>query len=79
MRTTGGQTVSARLFDPPYFVVGLPITEAYWVTAMVGGKSKTVLVQAFERRVLTYTPDNPEGFRVEMGNVGLHYLAWRYG
>ena len=79
VRTTGGQTVSARLFDPPYFVVGLPITEAYWVTAMVGGKSKTVLVQAFERRVLTYTPDNPEGFRVEMGNVGLHYLAWRYG
>jgi len=79
VRTTGTQTTSARLFDPPYFVVGLPITEAYWVTAMVGGKSKIVLVQAFERRVLTYTPDNPEGFRVEMGNVGLHYLAWRYG
>jgi len=70
---------NARLFDPPYFVVGLPITEAYWITATVGGQPKTVLVQAFERRVLTYTPDNPEGFRVEMGNVGLHYLAWRYG
>jgi len=70
---------NARLFDPPYFIVGLPITEAYWITATVGGQPKTVLVQAFERRVLTYTPDNPEGFRVEMGNVGLHYLAWRYG
>jgi Tol biopolymer transport system component len=40
---------------------------------------KQVLVQAFERRVLTYTPDNPDGFKVEAGNVGLQYLRWRYG
>jgi thermitase len=75
----GGRNVSGRLFDPTFFVVGLPITEAYWTTATVGGAQKTVLVQAFERRVLTYTPTNPDGFKVEMGNVGLHYLAWRYG
>jgi len=75
----GGRVVTARLFDPPYALVGLPITEAYWVNATVGGRARQVLVQAFERRVLTYNPDNPEGFRVEMGNVGLHYLAWRYG
>lgn len=74
-----GKNTSGRLFDPTFFVVGLPITEAYWTTATVGGAQKTVLVQAFERRVLTYTPNNPDAFKVEMGNVGLHYLAWRYG
>jgi len=36
------------------------------------------LVQAFERRVLTYTPGNPTGFVVEAGNVGAHYYQWRY-
>jgi thermitase len=74
-----GQTVSGPLFDPTFFVVGLPITEAYWMTATVGGVTRTVLVQAFERRVLTYTPSNPDPFKVEMGNVGQHYVAWRYG
>ncbi len=73
------QPVNGALFDPTFFVVGLPITEAYWTTATVGGVPKTVLVQTFERRILTYTPSNPDGFKVEMGNVGLHYLAWRYG
>ncbi len=74
-----GQAVNGPLFDPTFFVVGLPITEAYWTTATVGGVSRTVLVQAFERRVLTYTPSNPDPFKVEMGNVGQHYVAWRYG
>jgi hypothetical protein len=74
-----GQIVNGRLFDPTFFVVGLPITEAYWMVATVGGVQKPVLVQAFERRVLTYTPSNPAPFKVEMGNVGQHYLAWRYG
>ena len=74
-----GRPVNGRLFDPTFFVVGLPITEAYWMTATVGGVPKTVLVQAFERRVLTYTPSNPDPFKVEMGNVGQHYVAWRYG
>ena len=38
-----------------------------------------VLVQPFQRRVLTYSPDNPSGWQVEMGNVGRHYYLWRYG
>jgi hypothetical protein len=38
-----------------------------------------VLIQLFERRTLTYTPANPSGFQVEMGNVGQHYYSWRYG
>ena len=38
-----------------------------------------MLIQAFERRVLTYMPGNPPAFQVEMGNVGAHYRDWRYG
>ncbi len=60
------------------FALGLPITDAYWTRAQVGGEEKDVLVQLFERRVLTYVPTNPEGYKVEMGNVGQHYFQWRY-
>ncbi len=62
----------------PFYATGYPLTEAYWATVRVGGTPREVLVQAFERRVLTYTPDNPEGFKVEAGNVGQHYYGWRY-
>ena len=74
-----GKTTTGKLFDPPFFAVGLPITEPYWTRANVGGVSRDVLMQAFERRVLTYTPANPDGFKVEMGNVGAAYARWRYG
>ena len=60
------------------FAMGLPISDAYWTRAKVGSSEKDVLVQLFERRVLTYTPDNPAGYKVEMGNVGQHYFQWRY-
>ena len=66
-------TVSDWLFS-----TGYPITEAYWTKVKVGGVQKDVLFQAFERRTLTYTPSNPDGYKVEMGNVGWHYLTWRY-
>jgi hypothetical protein len=59
--------------------LGYPITEPYWTVAQVGGQSRTVLVQAFQRRVLTYVAENPPGWQVEMGNVGRHYFDWRYG
>jgi hypothetical protein len=61
------------------FVMGYPIAEPYWIRASVGGTAKDILVQPFERRVLTYTPSNQPAFRVEMGNVGQHYYRWRYG
>jgi hypothetical protein len=61
------------------FAMGYPISEPYWVWCKVAGVEKDVLVQLFERRVLTYTPSNPAGWQVEMGNVGLHYYTWRYG
>jgi len=66
------------LFQNPYYATGLPITEAYWAYIVVDGTQKWVLTQAFERRVLTYTPDNPAGWQVEAGNVGQHYYQWRY-
>ena len=57
-------------------LLGLPITEPYWTQTRVGGTLNFVLMQAFERRVLTYTPDNAPAWQVEMGNVGLHFLLW---
>jgi hypothetical protein len=60
-------------------VMGLPLSEPYWVQATVGGQVKDVLVQVFERRVLTFTPSNSPAFQVEMANVGRAYYKWRYG
>ena len=74
-----GQTVTDKLFQNAFYATGYPLTEAYWTHVLVGGVSKLVLVQVFERRVLTYTPSNPDGWKVEAGNVGQHYYAWRYG
>lgn len=74
----GFQTTDAKLFSNPFFATGLPITEAYWTTVKLSGAPTRVLVQAFERRILTYTPSNPDGWKVEAGNVGRHYYEWRY-
>jgi hypothetical protein len=73
-----GTTTSEMLFANPFYATGLPVTEAYWATVRVAGTARQVLMQAFERRVLTYTPGNPAGFTVEAGNVGTQYLQWRY-
>jgi hypothetical protein len=67
----------AAIFDP-LFTFGYPVIEPVWITIRVGGQDRPVLFQAFERRTLTYTPSNPPGWQVEMGNVGAHYFAWRY-
>ncbi|RIK38843.1 MAG: hypothetical protein DCC58_16145 [Chloroflexi bacterium] len=72
------QFVEAPLFQNPFYATGYPITEPYWATVKVAGTHKDVLVQCFERRCLTYTPDNPPGWQVEAGNVGQHYYTWRY-
>lgn len=73
----GGRLVQARLIDP-LFVLGRPITEAYWASIVVAGRPTNVLVQLFERRALTYNPNNPPEWRVEMANVGTAYYDWRY-
>ncbi|MEX1157906.1 MAG: hypothetical protein WEC79_03120, partial [Thermomicrobiales bacterium] len=71
--------VTDRLFLNAFYATGYPVTEAYWATVQVGGTPTDVLIQCFERRCLTYTPDNPAGWKVEAGNVGQHYYHWRYG
>ena len=74
-----GRRVDARLSDPYFYVTGFPITDPWWVYAKVEGKRGVpVLVQLYERRVLTYVPDAPAGFKVQMGNIGQHYYDWRY-
>ena len=60
------------------FVLGYPITEGYWTQMRVNGQDYAVLVQAYQRRVLTYTPDFPQTWQIQQGNVGQHYLEWRY-
>jgi hypothetical protein len=78
VQTLDGFYTNALVFNW-YDAMGFPITEPYWTKAVVGGQLKDVLVQCFQRRVLTYTPSNPVGYQVEMGNVGQHYERWRYG
>jgi len=73
----GKLTQAAPLFDWQ-FVMGLPIGEAFWSQVTLAGKPTWTMIQPFERRVLTYTPSNPIGWQVEMGNIGQHYHTWRY-
>jgi hypothetical protein len=58
---------------------GYPIAPVIIATVPIGGKATTVFSHAFERRVLTYNPNNDPAFRVEFGNIGQHYYRWRYG
>jgi hypothetical protein len=67
------------LFPNPYYATGYPITEPYWVWVPVAGEWQDVLVQCFERRCLSYTPNNPPGWQIEASNIGQHYYHWRYG
>ena len=66
------------IFENPFYAVGFPTTPAYWGWVKVDDVEQNVLIQCFERRCLTYTPDNPEGWEVESGNIGQHYYNWRY-
>jgi hypothetical protein len=58
--------------------IGYAISEPFFALVAVRGAPVSVMVQAFERRVLTYTSKNPDAFKVEMGNIGQHYYKWRY-
>jgi WD40-like Beta Propeller Repeat len=73
-----GQIVNKKLIDPWFYASGYPISDAYWSQVKINGVLTDVMIQAFERRVLTYVPTNVPGFEVEMGNIGLHYYDWRY-
>lgn len=74
----GSGYTQSSLFQSPYYATGFPVTEAWWSRIAVGGVTRDVLWQCFERRCLTYTPDNAAGWQVEAGNAGRHYFEWRY-
>jgi hypothetical protein len=74
-----GTYFSGPLSDPWFYSTGLPISEPYWAKVKIANQpGQDVLIQAFERRVLTYVPAAPAGFQVQMGNIGQHYYQWRY-
>jgi hypothetical protein len=73
-----GKYVNGPLMNWVY-VMGYPIIEPFWIRIKAGGQERWVLMQAFQRRILTYSPFNPEGWKVEMANVGRSYYDWRYG
>ena len=79
----GGRFVEGRQLMNWVYTMGYPLTEPYWIDIYIVSARATirttVMMQAFQRRVLTYNPSNPPGWQVEMGNVGLHYYQWRYG
>jgi len=78
VKNDAGQVVTEQLIQPWNFASGLPISEPYWAKATIGGQVKDVMIQAYERRALTYVPTNSAGFQVEMANIGQHYFDWRY-
>ncbi|HEX8600332.1 MAG TPA: hypothetical protein VF952_17660 [Chloroflexia bacterium] len=78
VRNAQGQVVQEQLIQPWFFASGYPVSEAYWARATISGTQRDVLIQAFERRALTFVPNNPPGFQVEMANIGQHYFDWRY-
>jgi len=73
-----GQSSNAKLSDPWFYTTGYAISEPYWANVKVAGKQEDVLIQLFERRVLTYLPSFAPEWRVQMGNIGAHYYDWRY-
>ena len=74
-----GQFGEGPVFTNPFYAIGFPITEAYWGHVTVDETPQMVLMQCFERRCLTFTPDNDPAWQVESGNIGQHYYDWRYG
>ncbi|CAN5666303.1 hypothetical protein BH23CHL2_BH23CHL2_28600 [soil metagenome] len=84
IQSSGPVYEAARVLDEPMFedqwaMIGLPLTEAYWSRVKLNGEISDVLVQVFERRVLTYTPTMPDGWQVQIANTGRHYVDWRFG
>jgi molybdate transport system substrate-binding protein len=74
-----GKTVTAPINTPWYYASGYPITEPYWARVKIAGQANTpVLIQLYQRRVLTYVPSAAAGFKVQVNNIGRHYYAWRY-
>ena len=53
---------------------GLPVTPLAEAVVTKGAVTRTILVQAFQRTILTYDPQNPPEYVVECANVGTDFL-----
>jgi len=49
------------------YVTGYPISEAYWAQMRVKGQDLPVLIQAYQRRLLTYVPGFAPEWQVQQG------------
>jgi hypothetical protein len=56
--------------------VGLPMTDAFQGQSVKDGRSREIVIQAFERAVLTYDPRNPANWQVERANIGRDAVRW---
>jgi lipoprotein-anchoring transpeptidase ErfK/SrfK len=55
--------------------IGLPMTDAFAAQTVKAGAPRTIIMQAFERTVLTYDPLNLPVGGVERGNIGTDALS----
>jgi hypothetical protein len=54
--------------------IGLPVTEAVEAVVDKGPvKGRLIVIQAYQRTILTYDAANPDGWQVERANVGTDY------
>ncbi len=54
--------------------VGLPLTGTFEAEITVNGLPQLVVLQAFERAILSYNPTNPAEWQIERANVGTDML-----
>lgn len=55
--------------------LGLPMTDALVADTVKDGKPRQIMMQAFERTILTYDPLNPPAWQIERGNIGADVLT----
>jgi hypothetical protein len=54
--------------------IGLPMTTAFQVQTEKSGERRDIIMQAFERTILTFDPHNPLSWQVERANIGADAL-----
>jgi hypothetical protein len=54
--------------------IGLPMTDAFQAQAIKNGVTRDIIMQAFERTVLTFDVRNPPAWQVERANIGADAL-----
>jgi lipoprotein-anchoring transpeptidase ErfK/SrfK len=54
--------------------LGLPMTPPFQANVVKNGKTRAIIMQAFERNVLSYDALNPVEWQIEKANTGTDYL-----